>query len=101
METSNSNVRGRSHRTQEEINRLISEFDQSAGVSVKEFCEMEGISESTFYNWRKQCSDRGAGFVELSELSASEVLCNSGFAEVVLIRFREPIDATYIKTLLS
>ena len=43
-------------RTLEEIRRhLLSQ--RSSGLSVTEYCEREGVSQNTFFNWRKRQRD--------------------------------------------
>lgn len=41
-----TNTGGRRQRTSEEIIQLLNEFENSPGVTVKEFCEMQEISEA-------------------------------------------------------
>jgi hypothetical protein len=41
-------------RSPEEIQRLLEEFEKDSGTSVKEFCQLHGIREATYYNWRKR-----------------------------------------------
>lgn len=40
-------------RSNEEIYEAMAEFEQG-GVSILEFCELYGISNSTFYEWQKK-----------------------------------------------
>jgi transposase-like protein len=47
------NKTGRTMRTNEEIYEAITEFEQG-GISIPEFCELYGISNSTFYEWQKK-----------------------------------------------
>ena len=34
--------------------RMVIETWQSSGLSVSKFCKAEGLSEGSFYNWRKK-----------------------------------------------
>jgi hypothetical protein len=34
--------------------QMVIETWQSSGLSVSKFCEAEGLSEGSFYNWRKK-----------------------------------------------
>ena len=38
--------------------QMVIETWQDSGVSVRKFCKAEGLSEGTFYNWRKRLSRR-------------------------------------------
>ncbi len=36
--------------------QMVIETWQESGMSVSKFCKAEGLSEGTFYNWRKKLS---------------------------------------------
>ena len=99
------NTGGRRQRTPEEIIELLKEFENSEGITIKEFCEINDISDATYYNWRKQYGskskeEKSAGFIELvnpAATSGSEPL----FAEVKIIRLYQPVSADYFKTIGS
>ena len=42
----------------EEFWRLVIEEQGASGLSVRAFCEREGVSEPSFYAWRKRLRDR-------------------------------------------
>ena len=44
----------RHRRTEAQIERILTEADQ--GESTRKICERYGISEQTFYRWRRQYS---------------------------------------------
>ncbi len=44
-------MKGKSH-SQEKIISVLKEAD--AGVPIKDLCRKHGISDATFYNWRKK-----------------------------------------------
>ncbi|HVX90765.1 MAG TPA: transposase [Candidatus Paceibacterota bacterium] len=62
---------------------VLRRFEES-GLSVREFCEREGLGQASFYRWRKRLSDesvhpvtmapreapKAAGFLDLGTLSA-------------------------------
>jgi phage terminase small subunit len=50
----NKNKTGSTMRTSEGIYEAIGEFEQSDAMSVAEYCETYGISNSTFYEWQKK-----------------------------------------------
>jgi transposase-like protein len=99
------NTSGRRQRTPEEIIELLKEFENSEGITIKEFCEINDISDATYYNWRKQYGSKSkeekpSGFIELvnpAATSGSEPL----FAEVKIIRLYQPVSADYFKTIGS
>jgi len=37
--------------------QMVIELWQSSGMSVSKFCKAEGLTEGTFYNWRKKLTD--------------------------------------------
>jgi len=49
----NKNKTGRTMRTNEEIIEAIEQFEQG-GITIPDFYEMYGISNSTFYEWQKK-----------------------------------------------
>ena len=44
---------------------------QDSGMSINKFCKAEGLSEGTFYNWRKRLSGRHSQRKEQSSSSPS------------------------------
>ncbi|WP_158286594.1 transposase [Chitinophaga sp. S165] len=45
------NIISRGRRSHEEITLLLEQKVQE-GISTKDFCKMNGVTTSTFYNWR-------------------------------------------------
>lgn len=67
--------------------RLI-ERQAKSGRSVKELCAEAGVTEQSFYWWRKRLAGRGgtiSGFteVELGLVNECEIRCRSGRSVVV------------------
>ncbi len=58
----------RRQRTPEEIIKLLEEFENSEGITIKEFCEIQDISDATYYNWRKQYGAKVKGRKSLQAL---------------------------------
>jgi len=54
----------RSRFTEEQIVRILAEADRSE-QTIGEVCRAHGVSEATFYNWRKRF--RGMGVDEVRE----------------------------------
>ena len=92
----------RRQRTPEEIIRLLEEYENSDGITVKEYCAMIGVSDATFYGWRKQYKDdteqKQAGFFELVP-SENNHSVQSLFAEVKGIKLYQAVPADYLKSL--
>ena len=104
MDTNNSNEGVRRQRTPEEIIKLLEEYENSQGVTVKEYCAMIGVSDAAFYGWRKMygskpgAEERQAGFIELIP-SENVLVPQSLFAEVKGIKLYQPVAAEYLKAL--
>jgi transposase-like protein len=75
-------------RKREDWRRLISEHQQS-GLTVKAFCQKEGVSEALFYSWRKKVAadeparfalvaTNGAGAASAPALQRIELLLAGG-----------------------
>jgi hypothetical protein len=96
-------------RSEQEITTLLEKYDTSPGITVKEFCNLNGIREWAFYAWKKRYRtapsevDKPKGFLTVevtsSRVSASEAI--GLFAEVGRIRLYQPVSADYLKTLAS
>ena len=43
--------------------RLVIESQAASGLSVNRFCEKEGISPSSFYQWRKKLEQKSESLV--------------------------------------
>lgn len=104
MDSNNSNEGVRRQRSPKEIIRLLEEYENSEGVSVKEFCAMIGVSDAAFYGWRKmygtksEAKEKQTGFFELVT-SEKSPLPNTLFAEVNGIKLYQPVAADYLKAL--
>ncbi len=103
VQNSNTAVRQRIVRTEEQILRLLEEYEKS-GFTVKEFCEVSEIHEATFYSWQKKyakASDEPRGF---ATLEVTPTLVHSKprlFAEVGNIKLYKEVSAEYLKALMS
>jgi transposase-like protein len=91
----------------EQIISLLDQFDRG-GISLKAFCADKGISQATFFNWRKRYLNRkignGGDFIELIPTTTEAEVpdhANGLFAEVRGIRIYQPVSATYLKALIS
>lgn len=92
-------------RREEEILRLLEEFDYSGGMTVKEFSALHGISDGTLYNWRKRYAAKRAentkpgGFIEILPSSGNTAV--GLFAEINGLKLFQAVPADYLKILIS
>ena len=95
-----------SRRSRQEVTRLLNEYENTKGITVKAFCELHQINESAFYSARKRqraqspSKGKSAGFVEIRP-TVPEGHTNSLFAEVNGIRIYQAVPAAYLKSLAS
>ena len=99
-------VTKQARRSEQEILQLFEEFEKSDAITVKEFCEMQDISNATFYNWQKiynrSKSEEGANaFVSIDVVASPEQPESTLFAEVKGIRFYKEVSASFLKELVS
>ena len=93
----------RTRRTQEQILDLLAEFD-NADCTVKEFCQLKGISQGNFHKWKS--GRKGTGLQTERPSGFSKVMVRSLssdhlFAEVNGIRFYQTVSAAYLKELIA
>lgn len=97
----------RGTRTKEDMFGLIARHDKST-TTVKEFCQLHGLTQGIFYYWQKKYhtenSEQGSqsGFVPLQVEDTQHVGTHQGlFAEVRGIKLYQAVPAAYLKELLS
>jgi hypothetical protein len=92
-------------KTEKEIIQLMEEFEKSDSITVKDFCEMQDISNATFYNWQRIYRNRHqneSGFLSLGVVASdSDQTTSSLFAEVKGIRLYQEVSASFLKELVS
>jgi len=97
----------RGTRTKEDMFGLIARYDKST-TTVKEFCQLQGLTQGIFYYWQKKYhtenSEFGSqsGFIQLQVEAPQQVGVHQGlFAEVRGIRLYQAVPAAYLKELLT
>jgi transposase-like protein len=85
---------------------------KNSGLSISKFCEAEGLSEGTFYGWRRRLSNdqsqeskqsklKPAPFIEVSmpknDHAAIELLLSSGHT----LRIRSSADSKTLSNVIS
>ena len=68
-----------SKKDQRQFWQMAIETWQSSGMSVSKFCKAEGLSEGSFYNWRKKLAQADASGPE-----KQKKLIPSAFIEVAM-----------------
>jgi len=66
-----SSRQAKSNKERRQFWQMVIETWQDSGMSVNKFCKAEGLSEGTFYNWRKRLSGRHSQRKEQSRSSPS------------------------------
>jgi hypothetical protein len=93
-------------RTREQILKLLAEYENSHGLTVKQFCNQQGISEAAFYSFRSRyrspkstANKKQVGFITIADPSAKDSAML--FAEVKGIKIYQAVSASYLKALVS
>lgn len=103
MELNNTPHNKRKQRTREDIIQLLRDYQNSDGMSVEQYCEKIGVSDATFYNWRKkyrECQEQQVDFVPL-EITGAQQPTASLQTEVKVFKFYGPLCVEQLKALLS
>jgi hypothetical protein len=97
----------RGTRTKEDMFGLIARHDKST-TTVKEFCQLHGLTQGIFYYWQKKYhmenSEPGSqgGFVQLQVEDKQHARVHQElFAEVRGIKLYQAVPAAYLNELAS
>jgi transposase-like protein len=103
MEPNNTPHNKRKQRTREDIIQLLRDYESSEGISVEQYSEKIGVSDATFYNWRKKYGQAQASQVDFIpvEITGIQQPAASLQAEVKVIKFYGPLCIEQLKALLS
>ncbi len=80
---------------------------QRAGVSVKQFCKEQGLTECSFYAWRKRLQQTGpVRFALVDRIPRRQELAVEAALELVLatgdrLRISAGVDAATLRTVLD
>ena len=78
-----------------------------SGISVKQFCREQGLTECSFYAWRKRLQERGPVRFALVERSArrqdrtTEAVLELVLATGARLRIGSGVDAATLRTVLD
>lgn len=93
--------------------RMVFQTHQDSGLTIKQFCQNEGISEAAFYSWRKKLaavderpkvagvSATSAGFIEVSLPEHSSAGLELVFSSGHTLRIPAGADSTLLGRVLS
>jgi hypothetical protein len=92
--------------------QMVLETFKSSGLSVRKFCQQEGLTEASFYSWRKrlsapQKSDPGKeppqpdSFIQVSMPSAKSVVLELILASGHKLHISSDIDPAFLTGVLS
>ena len=80
---------------------------QRSGMSVKQFCKEQGLTECSFYAWRKRLGEKGpVRFALVDRRAARQESTTDTALELVLtsgerLRIGAGVDATTLRTILD
>ena len=102
----------KSNTDQQQFWLMVLETFKSSGLSVRQFCQQEGLSEPSFYSWRKRLTEARKTDVNRSEsqqetfIQVSMPSTESGCLELVLasghtLRIPLNTDSTFLTGVFS
>ena len=101
----------KSDTDQQQFWAMVLETFKSSGLSVRRFCKQEGLSEPSFYSWRKRLSEQETSGLQKvppqpeSFIQVSMPSVKSGVLELVLasghtLRIPSDIDREFLTGVL-
>jgi transposase len=108
-----SKAKQASQDEQRQFWRMVFETHQASGLSIKQFCQNEGISEAGFYSWRKKLaavderpkvagvSAASAGFIEVNVPGYASVGLELVLSSGHTLRIPAGADSTLLGHVLS
>ena len=93
-------------RSRDQILQLLAEYKKSSGLTIKEFCLQNKMSEGTFYSYRSryqsksQTKSKPGCFIPIGTPVPKEST-SILFEEVKGIRIYQAVPAAYLKALVS
>src|ERR1044072_3368812 len=79
---------------------------QRSGITVKQFCKERGLTEYSFYAWRKRLQPRGPVFALVERSARRQDRAPDAVLELVLatgarLRIGNGVDAATLRTVLD
>lgn len=106
-----SNVQ-KSDTDQRQFWQMVLDTFKSSGLSVRRFCKQEGLSEPSFYAWRKRLTTvdkpeagkqdvRSEPFIQVSMPKAESGCLELTLASGHTLRIHPDVDSTFLAGVLS
>ena len=107
-----SSKRTRSNKERRQFWRMVIETWRDSGMSISKFCKAEGLSEGTFYNWKKKLSPRHtqrngqadsspSAFIELAMPQANQAPLELLFSSGHTLRISPAADNKTLSDVIS
>jgi hypothetical protein len=100
------NKTGSMRPTREQLKEIMDQYDEQQGLPIKEFCKLHGISEGSFYSYRRRkqlsigkTTGESSGFIAIHPSVPGSPA--GLFAEVRGIKIYQMVPAEYLKALES
>jgi hypothetical protein len=79
---------------------------QRSGITVKQFCKERGLTEYSFYAWRKRLQEKGPVFALVEKSARRQARATEALLELVLttgarLRIGTGVDAATLRTVLD
>ena len=92
--------------------QMVLETFKSSGLSVRKFCQQEGLTEASFYSWRKRLSDpqklgpgkepsRPDSFIQVSMPTAKPIVLELILASGYTLRIPSDINREFLTHVLT
>jgi len=102
----------KSNKERRQFWQMVIETWQDSGLSVSKFCKTEGLSEGTFYNWRKRLSVRHSqqnkqtdpspsAFIEVAMTKSNHAALELVFSSGHTLRINSKADNKTLSNVIS
>jgi hypothetical protein len=91
-------------RNKQQLLELIEQFDKTPGITIKDFCKLNKVTQGSFYTARKRhraaLKKQSSGFIAIKRPAADQTVATL-FAEVKGIKLYQHVPVDYLKALIS
>lgn len=102
----------KSDTDQRQFWQMVLETFKSSGLSVRKFCQQEGLTEASFYSWRKRLSDhqkpgpvkeppQPESFIQVSMPTGKPIVLELILASGHTLRIPSDFDRDFLTGVLS
>lgn len=93
-----------SRRNKQQLLELIAEYDKTPGITIKDFCKLNKVTQGSFYTARKRhqaaVKKQTSGFIAIKRPVSDQTVATL-FAEVKGIKLYQHVPVDYLKALIS